>query len=75
MRFEHTDDIGDEPVVVFPGAGPRRSVRSLESEPPAPSSPSSAPEPAPTSRPADPGATERALRDALEKLQRMSGAA
>ena len=73
MRFEHADDIGDEPVVVFPGAGPRRSVRSLESEGAAPSSPT--PEPAPTARPAEAGATERALREALEKLQRMSGAA
>lgn len=65
------DDEGDadagEPVVVFPGQSARPFDAPMQrAEHPA----------AATPRPAtDPGATERALREALEKLQRMSGAA
>ena len=67
-----------EPVVVFPGQAARRAAPVAE----VPARPFDAPlQRAENSvgavrhPSADPGATERALRDALEKLQRMSGVA
>ena len=66
----HEDDI--EPVVVFPGNEDRRAA-------PASDGPSRDPgDPAGTAfapRPADPDSTEQALREALAKLQKLSGAA
>ena len=80
VRIEDADDAEEEaePVVVFPGQAARRAAPVAE----APARPFDAPlqraenSAAAVRHPsADPGATERALRDALEKLQRMSGAA
>lgn len=55
-----------EPVVVFPGQDTRSASAAHE----APAAPAAAP-----ARATDPAETERALRDALAKLQKMSGAA
>jgi hypothetical protein len=82
IRVEDEASSADiEPVVVFPGHEARRAV-------PAADGPSRdagvsvasdfsrpAPFAAPVQRAGDPGATEAALRDALAKLQRISGAA
>ncbi len=90
VRIEEEADGGEiEPVVVFPGQETARAdTDSAPREPAKPQAfpPSAAARPfdAPGSRPADgaeknaaadAGETERALREALEKLQRMSGAA
>lgn len=85
VRVEDDDDDSDgsiEPVVVFPGTAPQGGAM------PAPDGPSRDPaQPAPFARPAfvppaqpaaqpiDRTATEAALRDALARLQQMSGAA
>ena len=85
------DDDGDEDFdaptaerVVFPGA--QTAVGSAANASPRPfDAPSGAPEQrgglaaavptTPAAKPVDPAETEKALREALEKLQRMSGAA
>lgn len=75
-----------EPVVVFPGQDqtvPAPAAHSFGAAPSAAIPPRQeqaprrfdSPAAAPAPRPADAGETERALREALEKLQRMSGAA
>lgn len=77
-------DVGPEPVVTFPGMG----VGRVTAEPPSTMRPFDAPPEAlptgglapavptmPKKKPSDPVETEKALREALEKLQRMSGAA
>jgi hypothetical protein len=82
------DDEGDdgaiEPVVVFPGQHQRRAAPAADGPSRDPSEgyvrPFDAPPPPARSWPAaqghpEPGETEQALRDALEKLQKMSGAA
>jgi hypothetical protein len=75
---------GAEPVVVFPGQDERGAEPVVDRpfEAPAPSAsedqvarPFDGPSGKPAGKPADAGATEQALREALEKLQRMSGAA
>ncbi|ANY18869.1 hypothetical protein A6F68_00334 [Tsuneonella dongtanensis] len=80
-------DAAIEPVVVFPGQATRRAMPAADG-PARDATPASIrPFDAPADRvavssasprsaaPANPGETERALREALEKLQRMSGAA
>ncbi len=59
-----TADAGTDPVALFPGQSARDPFAS------ATPTRATAPRPAPVA-----GETERALRDALEKLQRLSGAA
>lgn len=86
VRIEDEEDVSDasdapEPVVVFPGQGesqPRVSnqPRPFDAPPDAVSKGLARATPTtPAQSPTDPAETERALRDALEKLQRMSGAA
>ncbi|WP_435419293.1 hypothetical protein WAB17_07000 [Parerythrobacter aurantius] len=86
VRIEDEDGVdmpaAPEPVVVFPGHGtapaaPAASPRPFDAPPSAfASSGMAAATPTyPAQKPADPAETERALREALEKLQRMSGAA
>ena len=90
-EFVRIDDDSDEDFdaptaerVVFPGAQP--TVGSAATAGPRPfDAPSGAPEQrgglaaavptTPAAKPVDPAETEKALREALEKLQRMSGAA
>ena len=76
-----------EPTVVFPGQhGQPRAVQDHTATQPVPEGgrpfdappadqAHAAPAPSPAAEPADPSETEAALREALEKLQRMSGAA
>jgi hypothetical protein len=75
IRIEEAGNEDDEPVVSFP-------VQAVRSTVPADDQPARAEEaaaqvrtPQPLAARADAGETERALREALEKLQRMSGAA
>ncbi|GMN13384.1 hypothetical protein [Altererythrobacter sp. MTPC7] len=88
---ETEDDFGDapEPVVTFPGQDSADAQTTPPSPAAQPSAgqdaarpfdapqapPSSQPVPSARQSPADASETERALREALEKLQRMSGAA
>ena len=88
---ETEDDFGDapEPVVTFPGQDSVEQHEPTPAPAPQPSAgqdaarpfdapqapPSSQPMPSARQSPADASETERALREALEKLQRMSGAA
>ncbi|WBY17177.1 hypothetical protein PF049_03175 [Erythrobacteraceae bacterium WH01K] len=88
---ETEDDFGDapEPVVTFPGQESVEAQTAPPSPAAQPSAkqgaarpfdapqapPSSQPMPSARQSPADVSETERALREALEKLQRMSGAA
>lgn len=91
VRIEEEDadeDVAPEAVVTFPGqapqatapapsGGPRPFDAPLGTAPFAqPGSPLARALPTmPAQKPADPAETERALREALDKLQRMSGAA
>lgn len=86
VRIEDDEPVagGAEPVVVFPGQDERGAEPVVDRpfEAPAPSAsedqvarPFDGPSGKPAGKPADAGATEQALREALEKLQRMSGAA
>jgi hypothetical protein len=75
VRVQQPAAVESEPAVVFPGHAERRSV-------PRPASEAAAPDHRPLAAPAvtealpqDPADTEKALRDALAALQRMSGAA
>ncbi len=82
LRFED-DDADDEPVAIFPGQANRpAAAHPASSDPIAESRPFDAPlaraeqagQPA-VFKPANTGATEHALREALERLQKLSGAA
>lgn len=86
VRIEDDEPVagGAEPVVVFPGQDERGAEPVIDRpfQAPAPSAsehqvarPFDGPSVKPAGKPADAGATEQALREALEKLQRMSGAA
>ena len=86
VRIEDDDDDSEdsiEPVVVFPGTAPQGGAMPAADGPsrdPAQSAPFSRPPfagPAaqPAAQPVDRNATEAALRDALARLQQMSGAA
>ena len=86
VRIEDDDDDDGmvEPVVVFPGTAPQGGAMPASDGPsrdPAQSAPFTrpqfAPQPAaqPAAQPVDRHATEAALRDALARLQQMSGAA
>ncbi|WP_284124082.1 hypothetical protein [Parerythrobacter aestuarii] len=88
VRVEDEDDAGDslgsdapEPVVVFPGQeGGKQAAgnqpRPFDAPPAGPNGGLMRASPTtPAQKPVDPAETERALREALEKLQRMSGAA
>ena len=90
VRIDDDADEGREGVVVFPGQSDRRATPATDGpardpgHAPAPVAPTGAPRPfdAPVGAPAsatsphaDSGEAEKALRDALEKLNRMSGAA
>ncbi|MHA6332174.1 hypothetical protein ACXYL9_00705 [Qipengyuania sp. CAU 1752] len=77
-------DVGPEPVVTFPGMGigrvtpePASAMRPFDAPPEATPTGGLAPAvpTAPKNKQSDPAETEKALREALEKLQRMSGAA
>jgi hypothetical protein len=80
VRIEDTDDDepgqGIEPVVVFPGAaGQSQTAASAPFTSPAPFAPSPFAQAQAAASPLDRQATEQALREALAKLQQMSGAA
>ena len=79
VRIEDEEPQGQafEPVVVFPGQQDRQTQPAFDTsarEPAFPAPNGNAP-PRTATKPAEAGETERALREALEKLQRMSGAA
>ena len=88
VRIDDDEQYSDqvEPVVVFPGqnqAAPAPAAHDFGLAASAAASPRQgqaarrfdSPAATPAARPTDAGETERALREALEKLQRMSGAA
>lgn len=82
VRIEDDDDDDGmvEPVVVFPGTAPQGGAMPAADGPsrdPAQSAPFTRPQfaPQPAAQPVDRHATEAALRDALARLQQMSGAA
>jgi hypothetical protein len=68
-----------EAVVTFPGQGSPAAIAARPFDAPTGATPTGglarAVPTMPAQKPADPAETERALREALEKLQRMSGAA
>jgi hypothetical protein len=68
-----------EAVVIFPGQGSPAAIAARPFDAPTGATPTGglarAVPTMPAQKPADPAETERALREALEKLQRMSGAA